>query len=304
MFISCAEVCAMESSLFAVFLVVLILLISSMGWISEKIMVPRIGAWLYAVLRKWAPIIWAPILQVLENAFVLGVLLLFAAVFMIFSTWVLAVLGMILLLGVHKSGVIKPHLAPWAKLAWYALAMSIITLIVYEFREVVMNELVPRADLRIDEVTVEILTSEQIGMMSGVPGSKLPMAVEAHISGHNMSTSVPTSASGAMVRAAIAIRPLITGDHLEKEDELFTGGGFANEAYDPMPYAIAPLQPFSFSKRESLSLLDAQGVNNTGNVFFDNWNALTRGDVVLYVVTTTRYRDRWGLRPELRTCNV
>lgn len=120
-------------------------------------------------------------------------------------------------------------------------------------------------------------------------------------SGHNQSPTTSTLPY-PRVRASISARPLITNPDDEKE--LFTSGKWANETFVGFPYVLNPMQSFSFSKKDQFSVLDAKGVQDTGNVFFDNWNALARGDIVLYVVTKTEVSDKWGTVPEVRTCSV
>jgi hypothetical protein len=165
-------------------------------------------------------------------------------------------------------------------------------------------ESLPRADLHVDDVTIEIQDySKAYGLMSGLPGSSLPALVVAHISGRNQSPFTPTEPY-PIVEASVAARPFIPGNHLEDEEDLFIHGGWANEAYVGFPYVLNPLQTFSFSKRYILSVLDAKGVKDTGNIFFDTWNALQRGDVVLYVVTRATFSDKWGNLPKVKTCSI
>jgi hypothetical protein len=163
------------------------------------------------------------------------------------------------------------------------------------------RESLPRADVHVDDVTIEIQgNSKAYGLMSGLPGSSLPAAVVAR---HNQSPFTPTGPY-PMVRASVAVRPLIQGDHMEDEEGLFIHGGWANETYVGFPYVLNPLQTFSLAKKYALSVVDAKGVKDTDNVFFDTWNALQRGDVVLYVLTRASFSDKWGNLPEVKTCSI
>jgi hypothetical protein len=88
------------------------------------------------------------------------------------------------------------------------------------------RESLPRADVHVDDVTIEIQgNSKAYGLMSGLPGSSLPAAVVAR---HNQSPFTPTGPY-PMVRASVAVRPLIQGDHMEDEEGLFIHGGWAND---------------------------------------------------------------------------
>jgi len=256
---------------------------------------------LYGTPHTWIPIACRKFSQIVENGIVLSVLLIFAAVLVVFYTWTLIFLGFLLLVGVHKSGVISRELGTYQKVLWYCLAFAMIAALIYGFRQLLVNEVLPRADVHVDAVTIEIKTFSDIGLRSGDVGSNLPAAVSAHITGRNISTSTPTSPY-PMVRASIEVRPFITSDHLEQEEELFTHGYWANEAYTGWPYVLNPSQPFSFHKGEYFSVLGTKWVSDTNNPFFATWDALRRGDVVLYVVTQAIYSDRWGKHPEVRTC--
>ena len=157
-----------------------------------------------------------------------------------------------------------------------------------------------RADLHVDQVTVEVLGAQQIGMVDTPFSRMAPMRVAVHITGHNQSFSTPTEPY-PMVRAAMAVRPILTA---EEERELFTRGKWANETYVGFPYVLNPQQEFSFSKQDSLVTIDSEGVKtkDAGDVFFGVWNALQRQEVVLYVVTRAVYADKWGRVPESRSC--
>jgi hypothetical protein len=160
-------------------------------------------------------------------------------------------------------------------------------------------EALPRADVRVDNVTLQIQNFGDIGTLKQAPGSVLPAAVVARIQGENASFSTPTEPY-PIVQASIAIRPVLRAE--EEEDELFKNGGWANETYVGMPYVLNPRQAFSFEKKSWFSVIDAKGIKDTGNMFFDNWNALQRGDVVIYVVTKTLIKDKWGDVPQVKTC--
>jgi hypothetical protein len=183
------------------------------------------------------------------------------------------------------------------------LAVSVILLWACHSMEQQYRNSLSRADIHVDEVTVEIEDNAKfLGLLGGLPGSTNPAGVVAHVSGHNQSPSTSTSPY-PMVRASVSARPYIT-DPEEEEDELFTRGMWANESYVGLPYVLNPMQTFSFSKREAFTTLGIKGVSDTGHPFSDTWDALARGDVVLYVVTKANYGDKWGNVNEVRTCSV
>jgi hypothetical protein len=146
-----------------------------------------------------------------------------------------------------------------------------------------------RAYLHVDDVAIEI---QQIGLEK-----KYPMNVIAHISGHNVSVFTATLPS-PVIQASISFRPPIPPEHVAEEQDLFTHGAWANEAYLGYKHVLNPLEPFSFSKRRSLILDDPNPFS------FDTWNKIAHGDYVIYVVTRAIYSDKWGKLPEEHSCST
>jgi hypothetical protein len=146
-----------------------------------------------------------------------------------------------------------------------------------------------RAYLHVDGVSIEIQKLDLIG------GDRLPPAsVTAHISGHNVSTSVPTLPN-PIIQASIAFRP--PAANLSEEAALFTKATWANEGYMGYHHVLNPLETFSFSKTQSLISEDAIPFS------FETWKKLSTGEYVIYVVTRAIYADKWGPLPEVHTCS-
>jgi hypothetical protein len=227
------------------------------------------------------------LVKVLENGVVLTVLSLLAGVLMIVYPWVLAVLGILLLLGLHRSNAIPRAWRTWYKLLAYVGASFIIVFGLTSFRRAVIKELVPRAYLHVDKVEISI---------TGV--NNVPLTIQAHLYGHNVST-VEGTLPDPIVLAAIFVRPPIEPERVSQEEVLFSPSGeWTGPGYIGLNHVLNPLQTFEIYKEESLVNLDSVPFS------FETARKIREGTLVIYVVTKAKYSDRWGPRPESRSCTV
>jgi hypothetical protein len=101
-----------------------------------------------------------------------------------------------------------------------------------------------------------------------------------------------------MIRVAIEIRK--PPDDAKEEEAMFSdsySGAFANHSYMKMNGYLYPQEPFSHDKSQNLPVLDKQPFLHPATA-----DGLMNGNLIVYVLTKTKYGDKYGALPEARTC--
>jgi hypothetical protein len=119
------------------------------------------------------------------------------------------------------------------------------------------------------------------------------LGLRAHIRGYNRSQT-PTS-SNPIVQAGIKICAPIHSAEEEKAVLFDDPSLWVNETF----FKLSPIesqQPFEFTKRQNIPILDEDLAHP------DKEAGLRAGNLIVYVVTKSYSRDKYGTNPEDRTC--